>query len=277
MGQTGRFYGKIVDAASGKAIPGVSIQLVSSKFNLATKKMADTLLTGQLTPQNGNFSLEGIPVMGEYKLKISAIGYKPFEQKVSFLTPEMQDKIKQAFMQMAAQNKPKTDSSGKAVGNAPAMNPMEALRKAIGGDMSKLMNLGDKDLGNIKLELEAKELENVTVTGNKPMIQMGIDRRIFNVDRSLAASGSTGIDILRQIPTVNVDIDGNVTVRNSLPTLFVDGRPTTLTLEQIPADDIQSVELITNPSAKYDASGGRCRYTKYCVEKEPQTGLQRLG
>lgn len=273
MGQTGRFYGKVVDAASGKAIPGVSVQLVSSKFNPATRKMADTLLSGQLTPQNGNFSLEGIPVMGEYKLKITAIGYKAFDQKVSFLTQEMQDKIKQAFMQMAAQNKPKTDSSGKPVaGSAPAMNPMEAIRKALGGDMSQLMNLGDKDLGNIKLEIEAKELENVTVTGTKPMMQMGIDRRIFNVDRSLAATGSTGIDIMRQIPTVNVDIDGNVTVRNSPPTLFVDGRPTTLTLEQIPADDIQSVELITNPSAKYDASGGGAAILNIVLKKNRKPG-----
>jgi len=54
---------------------------------------------------------------------------------------------------------------------------------------------------------------------------------------------------------VNVDIDGNVTMRNAAPQIFVDGRPTTLTIDQIPADAIQSIEVITNPSAKYDASG----------------------
>src|SRR5690606_23035626 len=58
------------------------------------------------------------------------------------------------------------------------------------------------------------------------------------------------------VPSVNVDIDGNVSLRNSAPQLFVDGRPTTLTLEQIPADQVATIEIITNPSAKYAASRG---------------------
>ena len=149
---------------------------------------------------------------------------------------------------------------------------MAVLKSVFGDDLSALAGMGDKDLGNIKLEVEAKELQNVTVTASKPMMQMGIDRRTFNVDKSLAASGSSGTDILRQIPTVNVDVDGNVTVRNSTPTLFVDGRPTTLTLDQIPADEIQSVELITNPSAKYDASGGGAAILNIILKKNRKPG-----
>jgi outer membrane receptor protein involved in Fe transport len=277
MGQSGRFYGKIVDAAGGKPVPAASIKLVSSKFNMAQKKMIDTVLTGQLTPNNGDFSLENVPVIGEYKLVVSAIGFKPYEQKISFLTKEQQEKLTKAFMQMGAQRQQqaKTDSAGKT--KAPAAgggnaNMMAIMKSVFGNDMSAMMNLGDKDLGNIKLELDAKELQNVVVTGSKPMMQLGIDRRTFNVDKSLAASGSTATDILRQIPTINVDVDGNVTVRNQSPTLFIDGRPTTLTLEQIPADEIQSVELITNPSAKYDASGGGAAILNVILKKNKKPG-----
>ncbi len=272
MGQTGRFYGKIVDAANGKGIPAVSIQLISTQIDRATRKPKDSLLTGQLTPDNGNFSLENVPLMGAYKLVISAIGYKPYEEKVSFLPPDVQAKLTKAFMQMNAPQKAPADSSANKEKPATTPNVMAILKEALGGDMSAMMNLSDKDLGNIKLEMNATELDGVVVTGTKPMMQLGIDRRIFNVDRSLAASGSTGIDILRQIPTINVDIDGNVSVRNSAPTLFVDGRPTTLTLEQIPADDIQSVELITNPSAKFDASGGGAAILNIILKKNRKPG-----
>ncbi len=83
---------------------------------------------------------------------------------------------------------------------------------------------------------------------------MGIDRRVFDVGRSLTATGGTAVDVMKNIPSVTVDVDGNVTLRNSSPQIFVDGRPTILTLDQIPADNIERVELITNPSAKFDAA-----------------------
>lgn len=273
MGQTGRFYGKIVDAASGKSISGASIQLVTSKFNQATRKMADTVLTGQLTPNNGNFSLENVPMMGDFRLKISAIGYKPYEEKVSFLSKEQQEKLTKAFMDMQAQQKQAAadSASGKTTKTEPP-NMMAIMKSVFGNDMSAMMNLADKDLGNIKLEMSANELDNVTVTASKPMMQLGIDRRTFNVDKSLAASGGSGTDIMRQIPTINVDIDGNITIRNSAPTLFIDGRPTPLTLDQIPADDIQSVEIITNPSAKYDAGGGGVSILNIILKKNRKPG-----
>jgi outer membrane receptor protein involved in Fe transport len=69
-----------------------------------------------------------------------------------------------------------------------------------------------------------------------------------------------------------VDIDGNVTLRNSSPTIFVDGRPTTLTLDQIPADAIASVEIITNPGAKYDASGGTAGILNIVLKKNRKAG-----
>ncbi len=141
-----------------------------------------------------------------------------------------------------------------------------------GGDPSAMMNALDKDLGNIKIEIEEKILGNVTVTSEKPGLQLGIDRKIFNVDKNLVSAGGTAVDIMRNIPSLNVDIDGNVTMRNNAPQLFVDGRPTTLTLEQIPSDAIQSVELITNPSAKFDASGGTSGILNVVLKKEKKVG-----
>lgn len=112
----------------------------------------------------------------------------------------------------------------------------------------------EKDLGNIVIQPNFNELADVTVVATKPALEMGIDRKIFNVEKSLVATGGTAVDIMKNIPSVSVDIDGNVELRNSTPQIFVDGRPTILTLDQIPADHIDKIELITNPSAKFDAA-----------------------
>ena len=77
---------------------------------------------------------------------------------------------------------------------------------------------------------------------------------------------------MKNVPSVQVDIDGNVKLRNATPQIYVDGRPTTLTLDQIPADAIQSVEVITNPSAKYDASGGNAGILNIILKKNKKTG-----
>jgi len=70
---------------------------------------------------------------------------------------------------------------------------------------------------------------------------MGVDRKIYNVEKDISAQGGTGVDVMKNVPSVQVDIDGNVTLRNSPPTIFVDGRPSTLTLDQIPADAIARI------------------------------------
>lgn len=225
----GHFYGRIVDSKTNKGMEAVSVQLVQSKFDTISKKRKDTVVAGMFTPKSGNFSFDNLPLFASYKLTITAIGYKPIEQKVAF-----------------------------------EMKP--------GGDMSQAMAGVDKDLGNIKVEADAQVLESVTVTGSKPLMQMGIDRKIFNVEKNITSAGGTGVDVMRNIPAVNVDIDGNVTLRNSAPQIFVDGRPTTLTLEQIPADAIESVELITNPSAKFDASGGQSGILNIVLKKARKVG-----
>ena len=111
-----------------------------------------------------------------------------------------------------------------------------------------------KDLGNLVLVQDVQMLSGIVITAQRPAMEIGIDRRVFNVDKSLTATGGTAIDVMKNIPSVTVDVDGNVQLRNSSPQIFVDGRPTILTLDQIPADNIEKIELITNPSAKFDAA-----------------------
>lgn len=131
----------------------------------------------------------------------------------------------------------------------------------------------DKDLGNIKLEASQATLAGVVVTSSaKPFFEMGVDRKIFNVDKNIVTTGQTATEVMKQIPSLNVDVDGNVTLRNAAPTIFIDGRPTTLTLDQIPADIIDRVELVTNPSAKYDASGGNAGILNIVLKKNRKSG-----
>ncbi|MBS1636374.1 MAG: outer membrane beta-barrel protein [Bacteroidetes bacterium] len=112
----------------------------------------------------------------------------------------------------------------------------------------------DQDLGDIKLETDEKVLNEVEVTAEKSAVVLSIDKRTYNVDKDLSVKGGTAVDVMKNIPGVTVDADGNAQLRNQAPTIYVDGRPTTLTLQQIPADQIDRVEIITNPSVKYDAS-----------------------
>ena len=229
----GHFYGKIVDAATNKGIDAVSVQLIQNKLDSVTKKRRDFVVAGMLTDKKGEFSLESLAVLATYKLKITAIGYKTIEQKAVF---EM---------------------------NMGAAKP---------GDFTSMINAVDKDLGNIKMQLDALQLQEVTINSTKPLLTMSIDRKIFNVEKNLTSIGGTAVDVMKSIPGLNVDIDGNVNLRNAAPQIFVDGRPTTMTLEQIPADAIATVEIITNPSAKFDASGGGAGILNIVMKKNRKTG-----
>ncbi len=230
----GHFYGKVTDDESNKGVDGATILLMGNRFDSATKKMTEVTLRAQTSQSNGDFSVENLPVFGNFKLRISAIGFKPIEQKVSF------------DLKM-----PKAGESG---------------------GMQSMLGMVDKDLGNIKMKADASVLADVTVTATRQLFEMGVDRKIFNVDKNLVSSGQTATEVMKSIPTLSVDIDGNVTLRNATPQLFVDGRPTTLTMEQIPADLIDRVELITNPSAKFDASGGNAGILNIVLKKNKKTG-----
>ncbi len=115
-------------------------------------------------------------------------------------------------------------------------------------------NFFERDMGKLSMGTKFKKLDEVVVSTSKPLMEMGIDRKVFNVEKMILSTGGTGIDLLKNIPSVSVDIDGNIELRNSTPQIFIDGRPTILTLDQIPSENIEKIELITNPSAKFDAA-----------------------
>src|ERR1700761_7550733 len=80
----GHLYGKVVDAKSGKGMDGASIQLIQSKFDTSTHSRKDTVIAGMITGRRGDFSLENLPILGNFRLKITAIGYDAYDQKVAF-------------------------------------------------------------------------------------------------------------------------------------------------------------------------------------------------
>lgn len=129
-----------------------------------------------------------------------------------------------------------------------------------------------KDLGNIKLLPDSHLIGEVVVDGSDPSFRLEMDKKVYNVDKNPANTGTTAQEVLKNVPSVNVDLDGNVTMRNASPQIFVDGRPTTLTLEQIPADAIENIELITNPSAKYDAASGMGGIINIVMKKNRKMG-----
>ena len=218
--------------ANNKGIDGVTVQLKGTKFNPTTKKNTDVILGTMLSASNGDFSFENLPVMGNFKLVVAGVGYKKLEKQISF-----------------------------------------NIKMGGGQNMQDMLAMVDKDLGNIKLEESAEDLKSVTVTSTaKPQFEMGIDRKIFNVDKNLTSQGQTAVEVMKSIPNLNVDIDGNVTLRNAAPTLLIDNRPTTLTMDQIPADIIDRVEIITNPSAKYDATGGNAGILNIVLKKNRKNG-----
>ncbi|HEY6900467.1 MAG TPA: TonB-dependent receptor, partial [Puia sp.] len=111
------------------------------------------------------------------------------------------------------------------------------------------------NMGTIRLNPASVQMKTVTVVGSRTAMRTEIDKRVFNVTGSLASKGGTASDALRQVPTLSVDASGNVSLRNGSPVILIDGKRTQLTLDQIPADQIQSIEVMPNPSAKYDAQG----------------------
>jgi outer membrane receptor protein involved in Fe transport len=119
------------------------------------------------------------------------------------------------------------------------------------------------NLNTVALNSNSKQLKDVTIVGEKASMEIGIDKKTFNVDKNITSAGGTAADILRNVPSVNVDLDGNLSVRGKENvTLLVDGKPSAMfgndaatALATIPASSIESVEVITNPSSKYEAQG----------------------
>ncbi|WP_225872694.1 TonB-dependent receptor domain-containing protein [Pedobacter frigoris] len=126
-------------------------------------------------------------------------------------------------------------------------------------DAAKTINLGTIKMKTAK----GTVLNEVAITAQKSSMQLGIDKKVFSVDQSLVSEGGSASDLLQNVPSVQTDIDGNVSLRGSTGVkVLIDGKPSLIAggnvaqiLQSLPASSIESVELITNPSAKYDAEG----------------------
>ncbi|GAB3891680.1 outer membrane beta-barrel family protein [Larkinella knui] len=119
------------------------------------------------------------------------------------------------------------------------------------------------DLGTLKLAASASTLDEVVVQGEKSSMEFSLDKKIFNVGKDLANAGGTAADILSNVPSVAVDVEGNVSLRGSGSVrILIDGKPSGLVsikggsgLQQLQGSSIERIEVITNPSARYEAEG----------------------
>jgi outer membrane receptor protein involved in Fe transport len=136
-------------------------------------------------------------------------------------------------------------------------------------------------LPDIGLKISGKNvLQEVVVQGSPPDMQIGIDRKVFNVDQSLVSQGGSVTDLLSDIPSISVDADGAVSLRGSSGVrILIDGKPSamagsdiTQVLQSLPSNSVQRVEVITNPSSKYDAEG-QSGIINIVLKKNLRTGL----
>mgnify|MGYP002344270144 CR=1 FL=1 len=173
--------------------------------NIALYKMRDsTLVTGGITNQRGEFTIDKVP-MGRYYGEVKFIGYNTSKVGSFFVNPQ---------------------------------------------------NL-EVSLGDLSIEPASENLETVIITGQKQMLTHNLDKKVFNVEKDINAEGGSALEIMQSIPSVEVDMEGNVSLRGSQNvTILIDGRPSTYSsIDEIPASIIESVEVITNPSARYDPDG----------------------
>lgn len=135
------------------------------------------------------------------------------------------------------------------------------------------------DFGNIFLAPDNQALEEVVVTGERSKLEFKLDKRVFNVGSDISSTGMGALDVLNNVPSVNVNIEGQVSLRGSTGVqILINGKPSVLADEQsnalgtITANMIESVEVITNPSAKYEAEG-TSGIINIILKKESKKGL----
>lgn len=192
--EDGMVQGTVLDA-NGLPIAYASVEIFKGEI----------LIDGTLTDGDGKFTLPQINY-GDYTLKITVVGMKPFQKEITISTSE-------------------------------------------------------SNLGEIVLDSDAIQLDQINVRAETSKITTQIDKRVIEVGKDLVSAGATAGDVLNNIPSLNVDQQtGNLSLRgNSNVRVFLDGKPSSIPaselLKQLPSNSIEKVEIITNPSAKYDPEG----------------------
>ena len=175
------------------------------------------VITGGLSSKDGSFNISEIP-LGQYIIIVEFIGY-----------------------------------SKKEIG------PLNVFPPQMSGGNGKIKHF----LGEIPLKISSVNLDAVEVVGDESQFIQTVDKQIFKVGKNLTAAGGTGFDLLRKVPTVDVDIDGEVSIAGDANvTILIDGKRSGLTgsnrrgvVDNIQVGMVEKVEVITNPSAKYDPDG----------------------
>ncbi len=148
--------------------------------------------------------------------------------------------------------------------------------KTIQADLTDAQTI---DLGVIQLEEDAQQLKEVVVEGEVSQTVFQLDKRVFNVGKDLSSTGASALEVLNNVPSVNVNIEGQISLRGSQGVqVLINGKPSIMTSDEnnalgtITADMIDRVEVITNPSAKYDAEG-TSGIINIVIKKEEREGL----
>ncbi len=160
------------------------------------------------------------------------------------------------------------DAQGKFTLNKVAVGSYKIVVSFIGYETKTLFvsvseKNDDQDLGVIKLLQSSKMLSEVTVEGQRALIEERVDRTVYNAEKDATNRGGDATDVLKKVPMLSVDLDGNPSLRGSTSVkVLINNKPSTImaasiadALRQIPADMIKTVEVITSPSARYDAEG----------------------
>ena len=173
--------------------------------------------------------------------------------------------------------------NGRPVGYANViLFPLRDTTQIAGGAMTA--ENPEVQLGAIPFSISSTRLNEVQVQGERPAVSYGLDRKVINVAKDLTSIAGTATDVMKNVPSVTVDADGGISMRGSSNLrILIDGRPTGMVandqaqvLEQIPASSIESVEIITNPSSKYDAEG-EGGIINIILKKETNQGFNGLA
>ena len=200
-------------------------------------------------------------------------GYANINFKVSGLVidSETLEPLEYATISLKAKNNPDkvfggiTDENGKfSIDVNPGMYDLTIdYISFISYSNPNLMVRGNTDIGDISLDLDVSVLDEVEVRAERTQVEIRLDKKIYNVGQDITVKGGNVSDVLANIPSIDVDFDGNISLRgNSNVRILINGKPSGLVglsgpqgLRSLPSESIEKVEVVTSPSARYSAEG----------------------
>ena len=152
--KVGQVYGKLLDETNGKPVDGASVQLLLHSADSSGKIKKDQVIALKVSDRKGEFSMDNLPVSGNFTLLVTALGFLHVEKKLSFEANSTKNSNR--------------DNHG-----------------------IQLPDVYSRDMGNIKLSIDIHQLRNITVNASKHMVGLELDRKVYNVDKDLQAAGGT--------------------------------------------------------------------------------------